>query len=158
MKEFYDIYNNKVFLTFNTSFQIEACHVLVICRYQDRWLLTKHSKRGLEFPGGKRESGETIEEAARREVAEETGGIVRTIMYLGEYLVEDKLSRPFVKAIYYAEISSLEAKDDYLETNGPVLIGADLISRLHQPEYSFIMKDEVIPAAISKIVELGLYK
>lgn len=158
MIEFFDANDNKVFLNFNASFHKDANHVLVICRYQNRWLLTKHSKRGLEFPGGKREVGETIKETALREVKEETGGIVQSIMYLGEYLVEDRMLGSFVKAIYYAEISNLEAKENYLETEGPVIIEGDLVSKLHQPEYSFIMQDKMIPAALSKLVELGLYK
>ena len=34
---------------------------------RDQWLLTHHLRRGLEFPGGKVELGETPEEAAVRE-------------------------------------------------------------------------------------------
>ena len=41
---------------------------LVICRFFDQWLLTRHKERGWEFPGGKREPGETLEVAAFREV------------------------------------------------------------------------------------------
>ena len=47
--------------------------MFVICRFYQQWLLTKHKIRGWEFPGGKKEEGETLEEAAIREVEEETG-------------------------------------------------------------------------------------
>ncbi len=37
------------------------------------WLMVLNVKRGWEFPGGKIESGEKLEEAALRELYEETG-------------------------------------------------------------------------------------
>ncbi|MEK3887674.1 RNA deprotection pyrophosphohydrolase [Bacillus sp. FSL K6-3431] len=157
MREFYDVNNNKVFLAFKrSSFPMDARHVFVISRYREKWLLTNHAQRGLEFPGGKREVGETIEEAARREVSEETGGIIKTLVYIGEYLVEDKHLGHFVKAIYFAEMTALQKKEGYLETSGPVLVEGNIISKVNSPEYSFIMKDEIVPAAIAKIIELGL--
>lgn len=49
---------------------------VIISRTDDRWVLCKHREREtLEVPGGHRELGESIEEAARRELYEETGAI-----------------------------------------------------------------------------------
>lgn len=44
---------------------------------EERMLLASVLSRGLDFPGGHVETGETPEEAARREVSEETGAQVR---------------------------------------------------------------------------------
>ncbi|MCJ7842680.1 nucleoside triphosphatase YtkD [Lederbergia sp. NSJ-179] len=152
MYEFMDYNGAQVKLAFRQkAFSIKARHVLVICRYQGKWLLTDHSKRGLEFPGGKLETGESVEQAAQREVWEETGGMIETISYLGEYQVEDPSSSPFVKAIMYAEIRELLEKDDYLETKGPVLVEGDLFSQLLTDRYSFIMKDQIVPLALKQI-------
>ena len=137
----------------NDSFSRQADHVLVICRLYDQWLLTKHKERGWEFPGGKREPGETLEEAAFREVDEETGAKLKTLHFIGEYEVTHKESS-FVKAIYYAEVETLSTKETYLETNGPILIGGDLLSLRFQDSYSFIMKDRVVEIAIDKISDL----
>lgn len=159
MHEFLDVNQNKVILLFEKShFAIEAKHVLVICRYQHQWLMTNHSKRGWEFPGGKIEERETAEMAAVREVYEETGAIVESLHFIGEYIVEDVQLGPFVKAIFFANIEKLEEKEDYMETAGPILFGDDLVFMLHKKEFSFIMKDEVIPASIARIKELGLNK
>lgn len=154
MLEFFDANGNKVVFSFEkNAFSLEARHVLVLSRYKGKWLLTEHPIRGLEFPGGKVESGERIEEAAKREVNEETGGIAETLDYIGEYYVEDKQNKPFVKAVFFAEISTLEKRDHFMETNGPVLKGGNLVEELMNPEYSFIMKDMVVSLAISKIIE-----
>ncbi|HSU80724.1 MAG TPA: nucleoside triphosphatase YtkD, partial [Candidatus Angelobacter sp.] len=110
---FEDYYENPVSLSFDLHpFSSFPKHVWVICRFKDQWLLTRHPRRGWEFPGGKVEEGETPEEAARREVYEETGAIVGTIRYIGQYKVDGK-SGTIIKNVYYAEISEIKAKSDY---------------------------------------------
>ncbi len=153
METFQDVNGCTVSLTFaRNSFSKEARHVLVICKFYDQWLLTKHKKRGFEFPGGKREEGESLQEAARREVEEETGAILKSLEYLGEYQVQDE-QNSFVKAVFYGEVESLQSKMDYLETNGPVLVSGDLLSLRMEDSYSFIMKDKVIEKVIRRIQE-----
>lgn len=128
----------------------ESWHVLVLCRFQDQWVLTRNRKRGLEFPGGKREQGETIEEAAIREVYEETGGVVNGLRFLGQYKVHDA-KKPFVKSIYYTELSSIKWKQNYLETDGPVLLETLPKDIKSVPEYSFIMKDEILTLSLKQL-------
>src|SRR5690625_3804916 len=122
MKTFIDYYKNKVTLSFaDHPFSSEPKHVWVICKYKDKWLLTKHKERGLEFPGGKVEQGETAEQGAIREVLEETGGVVETIDYIGQYFVAGK-GGEIIKNIYFAFISELKEQPTYFETDGPVLL------------------------------------
>lgn len=153
MEVFQDYNGGKVKIS-NTrhSFSKAAEHVLVICRFYHQWLLTKHKTRGWEFPGGKKEPGETLEQAAVREVEEETGARVKSLKYLGEYEVTNT-EGTFVKAIFFAEIEALFPKNDYFETNGPVLIGGDILSLRWQEQYSFIMKDQVVEKAVKQIME-----
>jgi 8-oxo-dGTP diphosphatase len=144
MHTFTDHYHNEVFLSFeNHPFSTKPKHVWVICRFQNQWLLTSHSRRGLEFPGGKVEQGESAEEAAIREVKEETGGHVSSIQYIGQYKVSGK-GKTIIKNIYFAEVDQLIKQKTYFETNGPVLL-ANLPDKLaHDPRFSFIMKDDVL--------------
>lgn len=150
MQEFLDANGKRVQLSFRrNAFPLKAKHVLVICRYLGKWLLTNHKERGLEFPGGKIERDESIEKAARREVYEETGGIVKELHFIGEYFVAEE----FVKAIVYAEVSSIEERAHYYETKGPIIKEGELIDELDKPEFSFIMKDQVVPLVLKKLKE-----
>jgi 8-oxo-dGTP diphosphatase len=151
MIKFMDISGNDVLLSFSAnSFEEKATHVLVICQSKNGWFLTKHKKRGLEFPGGKVEFGESLEDAARREVYEETGGIVADLVKIGEYRVKDP-NGPFVKTVFWSEIEWIDEKNDYLETNGPVTVAGDILQLRFGDEYSFIMKDRVIEECIKQI-------
>ena len=85
----YDLFKDnkggRVELTFGENdIGMAARHVLVVLKHKGKWLLTRHSMRGIEFPGGKAEEGESIEEAAIRETIEETGV---TITELGKSLL-----------------------------------------------------------------------
>ncbi|MDT2045121.1 nucleoside triphosphatase YtkD [Priestia aryabhattai] len=145
MYTFKDAYHNQVFLSFERSpFSKTPRHVWVVCRYKGQWLLTNHSKRGLEFPGGKLELEETPEEAAVREVFEETGGEVENLSYIGQYKVVSK-GKTIIKNIYFANVSNLVPKDDYMETKGPVIIQEIPEQGIQKnTKYSFIMKDNVL--------------
>lgn len=151
MIEFKDTTGAQVRLSFSKgAFSIQPKHVLVLCEYKEQWLLTKHLLRGLEFPGGKVEEGESLEEAAKREVLEETGATLSKLVFVGEYEVRDGNSS-FVKAIFYGEVDDIQASDHYFETEGPQLVGRELIEKRFGAEYSFIMKDEVVGKAIQYI-------
>jgi 8-oxo-dGTP diphosphatase len=158
MIEFLDQNGNNVELAFSRqAFLKEARHVLVICQQGDSWILTQHKKRGLEFPGGKREPGETLEAAAKREVYEETGAILADLQFLAEYKVSNE-SGSFVKAVFWGLVKSLEQTDSYHETNGPVIVQGDLLQLRFGAGYSFIMKDRVVEECLHYIEELKCKK
>ncbi|MDC3412412.1 nucleoside triphosphatase YtkD [Aquibacillus sp. 3ASR75-11] len=156
MIRFTDYYNNEVQLSFeNQPFSMEPKHVWVICQYKDQWLLTRHLDRGIEFPGGKVEEQELAEEAAVREVNEETGGIVKQITYIGQYYVTGKSSN-IIKNIYFARIEKLEKHPHYFETDGPVLLD-DIPKDLERDaSFSFMMKDRILPESLERINQLKL--
>lgn len=124
--------------------QIDSRHVLVIGKFKGNWLLTKHSVRGLEFPGGKAEPMESLVQAAKREVFEETGAIVNELNWIAEYTV--CTDKPFSKTVFMATIDSME-KVEWLETEGPVLVPNLVVDE----NYSFLMRDAGMEAIIEKV-------
>jgi 8-oxo-dGTP diphosphatase len=154
---FQDMYQNEVQLSFSQNpFSDDPKHVWVICQYKEKWLLTRHRERGLEFPGGKVEVGESPEDAAIREVKEETGGDVENLTYLGQYKVLGR-GKTIVKNIYFAKINSLTNQSTYFETYGPELLTVFPTNISQNRNYSFIMKDEVLTYSL-KEVEKSLAK
>ncbi|MEK3991563.1 RNA deprotection pyrophosphohydrolase [Robertmurraya sp. FSL R5-0851] len=151
MEMFRDHLGAQVLLSFGENrFGAIVKHVLILSKYKNGWLLTKHKKRGLEFPGGKVEPGETLVEAATREVFEETGGVLNKLIKIGHYEVRNG-DESFVKAIFYGEIKELIRKDDFLETDGPVFIDDPYLSDRLSDDYSFIMKDAVVEKSMHYI-------
>lgn len=158
MYEFKDFYRNTVQLSFeNHPFSQAPKHVWVICRYQNQWLLTNHQDRGYEFPGGKVEPFENAEEAALREVKEETGADVKKLTYIGQYKVLGR-EKVIIKNIYFAEIDKIEKQETYYETKGPVLMDDLPEDIAKNRKYSFIMKDSVLKISLEKLKKDGMIK
>jgi 8-oxo-dGTP diphosphatase len=158
MIAFRDYYRNLVNLDFSKNpFSDDARHVFVITKYNGDWLLTKHKSRGLEFPGGKVEEGETSLQAGIREIAEETGGYVDELTYIGQYEVHSK-EQIIVKDIFYGEVTRLDEQEHFYETEGPVIV-KELPKNLEfDTDYSFVMRDLVVKESLKRIKELNLIK
>lgn len=116
---FEDVAGGRVELTFGPNrFGMPARHVLLLLKHDDKWLLTVHRTRGIEFPGGKAEDEETVEEALVRETFEETGVSVTNIKRFAEYIVENDTK--FCKAVFTGEVLTIHENPTLHETKGAV--------------------------------------
>lgn len=109
-----------------------------IVRHQDAVLLVKRAKPPYAgewaIPGGKVAAGETLAEAAEREIREETGVTVRAgeLAYHFEYIERDELGAlryHYVVLDYYADYLAGEpnAADDALEARWVALDALDAL-------------------------------
>lgn len=151
MISFEDLNGFQVWLSFQQGrFSIESQHVLVLAKHNGKWLLTKHPKRGLEFPGGKLEKGETLVEAAIRETKEETNVDIVNLEWLAEYMVLDNI--PFCKTVYIAKVGYINEERTSFETEGAIWLSSEELTR---SEYlSFHMKDDGMKAILKKVKEI----
>ena len=145
MFTFTDVNGLQVNLFFEPNHKVSCQHVLVLVKRHDQYLCTIHKKRGVEFPGGKVEKNETVEEAAAREVWEETGVRISTPQWLAYYEVLDKT--PFCKTVFIAEAVEEEQVPIDEETIGKLWLTEQEL--FNQPKLSFYMRDE----GMAKILE-----
>lgn len=82
---------------------------VIVARLYGHWIFCQHKQRKTwEFPGGRREPGESIDDAALRELWEETGTEQADIQPICAYSVT-KDSMTSYGMVYYADVISLGA-------------------------------------------------
>nr|WP_289039300.1 NUDIX domain-containing protein [uncultured Allobacillus sp.] len=140
MFKFIDDFNYEVIVSFDLECsQLQFDHALIIVKKGDKLLLTKHKERGFEFVGGKRESNETIEEAAIRETFEETGVYIKNVKRFCYYTVYAE--ETFNKLVFIADFEKQGIQPQFEQkTKGSYFLTIEEIKALDQ--LSFHMKDE----------------
>ncbi|MFC4410285.1 NUDIX domain-containing protein [Chungangia koreensis] len=151
MLSFKDQHSVDVQLSFKKhSFALKPEHVLVVVLNNGNWLMTNHPTRGTEYPGGKVEKGESLEEAAIRETYEETGVVLKDLKWIAEYIVYTE--EPFCKAVFTGKVERIEECPVSYETDGLFWLPVEEFG--NEKNLSFHMMDEGMEAIRKKVIEL----
>ncbi|GAB2677027.1 NUDIX domain-containing protein [Paenibacillus thermoaerophilus] len=151
---FVGAYGHSVELTMFPEDPEPAGHVVLLVRCGGGLLFARHSRRGLEWPGGKVEPGETPLEAALRELREETGGSAESVWFVGQYVVHGTESGRFVKNVYAAVVRERPGEPTGDDTDGAEIVPIDVQP---SPERGFspLVCDPVFAAVRSAVLGVG---
>lgn len=99
--------NPVVNTSINQSAVVALKYVVIAARYKNQWILVRHRDRQTwEIPGGHIEPGELPENAARRELYEETGAEQFDLNHVSTYSVELDGKTSFGK-LYFADVKQI---------------------------------------------------
>ncbi len=89
-------------------------YVVIVTRYKNKWVFVRQKgKDTWEIPGGHIEQNEPADDAARRELAEETGAKKFDIKPICDFSVQDTDGKLNYSRLYYAEVYEFGELGDY---------------------------------------------
>lgn len=108
-------------------------YAIIGTRYNDKWIFVYHNRRqNWGMPAGHIESGEDPDEAAERELVEETGAISYSIEPVATYLII-RNGETGAGRLYYAVVSELGKIID-TEEIGDIMLADNLPGDIAFPE------------------------
>ena len=116
---------------------------VVVSRFRKKWLFVRHRQRTTwEIPGGHIEPGETADEAASRELTEETGAQEFAIECVATYSV-NKDGHTGYGRLYFAEVSQFGQLSPESEI-GEIIVAEELPENLTYPDIQPLLLERVI--------------
>jgi 8-oxo-dGTP diphosphatase len=111
----------------------DLVYSVIAARFQGQWIFVRHHERSTwEIAGGHIEEGESPDDTARRELAEETGASLFDLTCVATYSVEKDGTIGLGK-LYLAEVQKLTAVPDASEI-AETLLADDLPANLTYPD------------------------
>ncbi|MBI5008075.1 MAG: NUDIX domain-containing protein [Bacteroidia bacterium] len=101
---------------------VKLTYSVISARYKEKWMFVRHHKRStFEIAGGHIEEGESADEAASRELSEETGALKFSIGCIATYSVKKDGETGWGR-LYFAEVFEKGPVPDMSEIEEVVLL------------------------------------
>lgn len=124
-------------------------YVVIAARYKNKWIFCRQKGRDTwEIPGGHIEENETANNAAKRELYEETGAKEFNIRPISDFSLELDDGSVNFSRLYYAEVFVLDSLDDFEIEE--IIFEDELPKRLTHPNIQPILFEKVKEIIIKK--------
>ena len=136
---------------YGTSFLPEAglTYSVIAAIHLGQWIFVRHRDRlTWEIPGGHIEKGETPEEAAERELMEETGADEFRLHTVATYSVEAKGETGYGR-LFLAEVITLKSVRDIFEI-AEIMISEKMPDKLTYPDIQPFLFNKIMEFAKAK--------
>jgi 8-oxo-dGTP diphosphatase len=130
---------------FDPMFEPECglTYSVIAARYENRWIFVRHRNRDTwEIAGGHIEVGETSFDAARRELAEETGALEFGLYCIATYSVTISGQTGYGR-LYYADIYKIGVVPDVSEIAETIQLD-QLPSNLTYPDIQLVLFEKTL--------------
>ncbi|HOW08970.1 MAG TPA: NUDIX domain-containing protein [Bacteroidales bacterium] len=123
--------------------EVSLIYSVITARYSGHWILVRHHKRTTwEIPGGHIEPGETADEAASRELMEETGAVDFEIKCIATYSVRKNGETGYGR-LYFAEVANIGPVPDTSEI-AEIRLADSLPENLTHPDIQPLLFKQVL--------------
>ncbi|WP_297417931.1 NUDIX domain-containing protein [Clostridium sp.] len=99
------------FYELNTIEDNKLLFAVIVTKFNGQWIYVRHKERSTwEIPGGHREENENINDAASRELVEETGAVKFKLIPICTYSVERDENVNYTESfgqLFYSEVEEL---------------------------------------------------
>jgi 8-oxo-dGTP diphosphatase len=122
---------------------IKLTYSVIAAKYGDKWLFVRHHKRDTwEIPGGHIENDESADQAAERELMEETGAIDFKLDCVATYSVLKNGETGYGR-LYFAQIVRLRTVPDISEIAEVKMMGS-MPENLTHPDIQPILFERIL--------------
>lgn len=136
---------------YDTGFEpeIPLTYSVITARHNGKWIYVRHNNRNTwEIPGGHIEEGENSDEAAARELSEETGALEFVIVSVATYSVLESGKKGYGR-LYMANVHKLGKVPDVSEIE-EIRLQDGMPDNLTYPEIQPLLFEKVLEFLTTK--------